>query len=115
MKKKRRKKAAIFLAATLVFQSGFSMLPARAESVPDLRFATEGTKVSGISAATGQVDVSLAPALFLKKAVQFQVSLTPVTAKAGGFDGTLTIAADTIKDEKVSFKDVPQGKYQLNV
>ncbi len=115
MKKKRRKKAAIFLAATLVFQSGFSMLPARAESVPDLRFATEGTKVSGISADTGQVDVSLAPALFLKKAVQFQVSLTPVTAKAGGFDGTLTIAADTIKDEKVSFKDVPQGKYQLNV
>ncbi len=115
MKKKRRKKAAIFLAATLMFQSGFSMLPARAESMPDLRFAAEGTKVSGISAATGQVDVSLAPALFLKKAVQFQVSLTPVTAKAGGFNNTLTIAADTIKDEKVSFKDVPQGKYQLNV
>ncbi len=115
MKKKRRKKAAIFLAATLMFQSGFSMLPARAESVPDLRFAAEGTKVSGISAATGQVDISLAPALFLKKAVQFQVSLTPVTAKAGGFNGTLTIAADTIKDEKVSFKDVPQGKYHLNV
>lgn len=114
MKKKGRKKAAIFLAAALVFQSGFSMLPARAESAPDLRFAAERTGL-GTSTATGQVDVSLAPALFLKKDVTFQVSLTPVTAKTSGLNGTLTIAKNTVKDEKVSFKQVPEGTYQLTV
>ena len=115
MKKKRKKKAAIFLAAALMFQSGFSVLPARAGSAPEFYFAADTDGTAGSLSATGQVDVSLTPALFLKKEVTFQVSLTPVTAKADGLKNSLTLAANTIKEEKVSFTGVPQGKYQLSV
>lgn len=134
MRKRTGKKTAIFLAAALAFQTGFSASPAWAGD----GMASSGVPVSGgsainreetaltsamalrlapdvvgnIAGGTGQVDVSVTAALLLHRATEFTVTLTG----AQGFaTKLLCLDAASVQTEKVSFEGIAPGNYELTL
>lgn len=95
---------ACLLAAALVFTQSLSAYA--------LQNGSEAQENGGGKKSTGQVDVSIGPALILDRAVTFTVGLT------GQASQTITLAADREEQtapHRVSFEGLTAGDYQLTV
>ncbi len=125
MRKKTGKKTAVFLAAVLAFQTGFSTCAVQAgshdiaagmyraaDSRTSLLLSVDTLRDIGNVSATGQVDVSVTAALVLKKQVDFTVTLS-----GGGSTRTdsLSLLPGSGETGRVSFEGVVPGDYVLTV
>lgn len=80
------------------------------ESGENLDDAEQDTPV--IVEHAGQVDVSISPAMVLKKDINFEVSLSGVTATDSK---TVSLGIENSQVQKVSFCDLEAGAYELRV
>ena len=99
-----RKRLALFLAAALAFQGA---LPAGAARADASALSAARTNAAG----TGQVNVSIAGALLMKKPVNFAVSL----AGTGGVRTDSVILGTDAREGKASFEGLAEGTYTLTL
>ncbi len=109
MRKKTGKRMAVFLAAAMAFQTGFSTWATPAATH---LLAAEGTESTAISGGTGQVDVSVTGILPLKAQKDFTVKLA---GAQGSKEQNLSLAEGVLGTGSVRFEDVWPGTYELTL